>query len=410
MPETILFAHNNNDLYGAEVILLQLLKRLDPARFYPIVVLPTDTKHIGRLSWRLDQEGIEYHFIRMGIIRRKYFHPVGVVRYAVELLLGVFSLAVLMHRRRVALVHTNTLAVLSGAIAAWLMRRPHVWHIHEIIVSPKVAKKVFHFLAVRFSRVVVTVSGAVRAHILADFPESSDKVKVIYNGIDLSPYLLDSGGAKIRKEFGVPQGELLVGMVGKVCRWKGQIQFQQAAVLVLESRPDTRFLAVGGVFDDEMNDMERFREAVEGAHLETKFMISDFRTDIPSVLSAMDIFVLPSTQPDPFPTVVLEAMAAGKPVIATAHGGPVEMVVEGETGFLVAPGDPRALADAILRLAEVPSLRVAMGTAGRRRVTEHFNLDRFVSEFQALYDRTLAPVFVRPSPVKKHESSESVDL
>src|SRR5258708_22414471 len=91
-PKTILFVHNNNDLYGAEVVLLDLLKRLDRNNFHPIVVLPTDTKHINRLSVRLEQEGIEYHFTRMAVIRRKYFHVLGALRYVRDLFLVTLNL------------------------------------------------------------------------------------------------------------------------------------------------------------------------------------------------------------------------------------------------------------------------------------------------------------------------------
>jgi len=262
-PANILFVHNNNDLYGAEVILLELLKRLDRNRFYPIVVLPTDTKHINRLSTRLEQEGVEYRFIRMAVLRRKYFSVVGVARLVIGALFGILSLAALIYRRRVALVHSNTVAVPCGAIAAWVMRMPHVWHIHEIMVDLVPARKVIHSLVCHLSDAVVAVSGAVRDNIVVDCPRCSKKIKVIHNGIDLARFSLEPDGLKIRDEFRVPSDALLIGMVGKVCRWKGQAQFIRAAKLVSEERTDPYFLAVGGVFDDEIFYMEQFREAVE---------------------------------------------------------------------------------------------------------------------------------------------------
>jgi glycosyltransferase involved in cell wall biosynthesis len=394
--KTILFVHNNNDLYGAEVILLELLKGLDRRSFHPIVVLPKDTKHINRLSARLEQEGIEYQFIGMAVIRRKYFHLFGVLRYIRDLLLGVFRLVSLIRRREVALIHSNTIAVLCGAVAAWITRTPHVWHIHEIIVEPVPARKAMHFLVCHLSDAVVAVSGAVRDHIARDNSKCVAKMKVIHNGIDLAQFSREPSGSKIRAEYGVPSDAVLVGMVGKVCRWKGQLQFVEAAKVVSEERFDVHFLAVGGVFDDETYYMEQFRKTVKSSGLQWKFTISDFRTDIPNILHALDIFVLPSTQPDPFPTVILEAMAAGKAVIATAHGGPAEIVVDGETGYLVAPNDHRALATAILSLAEDPSRLKAMGAAGRRRVERCFGVDRFVADFEALYTRILPSVMPTP--------------
>jgi glycosyltransferase involved in cell wall biosynthesis len=388
-PRTILFVHNNNDLYGAEVILLQLLKGLDRSRFSPVVVLPTDTKHINRLSARLDQEGLEYHFIRMGVIRRKYFNLIGLARYVSDVLLGVLNLVTLIRRRNVSLVHSNTIAVVCGALAAWITRTPHVWHIHEIIVEPVMARKVMHFLGCHLPGVVVAVSGSVRDHILADCPTAAEKIKVIRNGIDCAPFLLKPDGHKIREGFGVASNTLLVGMVGKVCRWKGQLLFLEAAKLAIQAKPELYFIAVGGVFDDEVVYMERFREAVDRSGLQGRFIVSDFRSDVREIMKSFDVFVLPSTQPDPFPTVVLEAMAAAKPVIAAAHGGSKEIVCQEETGYLVPPNDARALAEAILKLANDPIRAASMGRAGRQRAWERFRAERYVSEFHQLYSGLL---------------------
>jgi len=388
--KSILFVHGNNDLYGAEVVLLQLLRRLDRSRFCPIVVLPTDTKHIHRLSACLDQEGIEYHYVRMGILRRKYFHAMGLVRFWIDFVFGIVSLVAFIRQRRVALVHSNTIAVLCGAFAATITRTPHVWHVHEIIVDPVILRRFLHFLACHLSRAVVTLSGAVRNHVLKDCAGHSNKIHIIHDGIEMERFATSGHGEEVRGNYGIPSEALLVGMVGRVCRWKGQFLFLQAAKLVLERRPGTYFLAVGGVFDDETFYLDQFHEAVENSGLRQNFVISDFRADIPDVLSALDIFVLPSTQPEPFGMVILEAMAAGKPVVAAAHGGPIEIVADNQTGYLVPPKDAQALASAIMRLAERPSLMAAMGAAGRHRAWEHFHVDRYVADFEYLYTELLS--------------------
>jgi glycosyltransferase involved in cell wall biosynthesis len=388
-PKIILFVHNNNDLYGAESILLELVKRLDRRSFYPIVVLPTDTRHINRLSPRLEQEGIEYHFIRMAVMRRKYFHLLGALRYVRDLVLGSLSLVGLIRRRHVALVHSNTIAVLCGAVAAWITRRPHVWHIHEIIVDPKPARRMMHSLVCHLSDAVIAISGAVRGHILRDCPSCAERFQVIHNGIDVAPLSREPGNAKIREEFGVPLNSPLVGMAGRVCRWKGQLLFLEAAKLASQAKPELYFIAVGGVFDDDVAYMERFRNAADRSGLEGRFIVSDFRSDIREVMNSFDIFVLPSTQPEPFGLVVLEAMALAKPVIASAHGGPMETVCHGETGYLIPPNDSRALADSILKLADDPLHAVSMGAVGCRRVSERFRAERFVSDFQRLYSALL---------------------
>jgi len=385
-PVNLLFVHGSNDLYGSDIILLELVKRLDRSRFRPLVLLPVDSKPLNRLSVRLQECGVECMFIRMGVIRRKYFSPVGVIRFLADLVIGVVTIASIIVRRRIALVHSNTLAVTAGAFAARITRRPHVWHVHEMVVDPPLARRVVHFLVSRLSDAVVAVSNPVRDHILRDTPACASQLRVIHNGIDIEKFFPDSAGSSSKAELGFRDELVLVGMIGKVCRWKGQHQLLEGAKLVLSQQPDVRFIMVGGVFDDESFYMERLRKAVVNLGLSREVVIKDYQPDVRRVLAAFDIFVLPSIQPDPFPTVVLEAMAMSKPVIATAHGGPTEMVVDGETGYLVPPKDAQALCSAILELGGCPDLRISMGAAGRLRVLELFSVDRFVSDWERLYE------------------------
>lgn len=388
-PATILFVHGSNDLYGGEVVLLELIRRLDRRQFRPFVVLPKDVRHINRLSRRLDEERIPYRFIRMAVIRRRYFSPLGLLSFAINFLAGVVTLMYFIWRRRAVLVHSNTMAVPCGALAARLMRRPSIWHVHEIVTRPPGARRILHPLVIALSTQVVAVSHAVRSHIVADCPGQAHKIRVIHNGIDVAAFSGTGGGDEIRSQLGIPESAFLVGMVGKVCRWKGQLLLVEAAKRVARQRSGVSFLAVGGVFDDEMHFMNRLRCAVAQARLAGTFVIADYRSDIPEVLRALDLFVLPSTEPDPFPTVVLEAMAAGKPVIACHHGGAAEMVVEGETGLLFSPGCAGPLAAAILRLADDRNLVRSMGQAGRERASAHFRAERYVRDFEAFYRECL---------------------
>jgi glycosyltransferase involved in cell wall biosynthesis len=210
----------------------------------------------------------------------------------------------------------------------------------------------------------------------------------------VEPFLNAKGRARVRAEWGVRDDEVLIGMAGRVTRWKGQSVFVQAAKLIAERHPQLKFAAVGGVFDTEKFYMERFRKEVHDAGLENKLTINDFRADMPDVFAAFDIFVLPSILPEPFGLVVIEAMASGKPVVATAPGGPSETVVDGETGFLVPPSDASAIARALEELLAGPQKRISMGEAGRRRAREMFSLPRYVTEFEELYDAVLKETLV----------------
>jgi len=357
-------------------------------------VLPTDTRHINRLSPELARLNIECCFIPLGVLRRKYFKLQKLPRFGFEVLAGVRQLVRLIRRRNIALVHTNTNTILASPLAARLTAVPHVWSIHELMVEPATVRSALHYMIPRFSTRVVTVSQAVREHMLKDAAKFADRFTFVRGAIDVDPFLNAKGRARVRAEWGVRDDEALIGMAGRVTRWKGQSVFVQAAKLIAERHPEAKFAAVGGVFDTEKFYMDRFRKEVHDAGLESKLTINDFRADMPDVFAAFDIFVLPSILPEPFGLVVIEAMASGKPVVATAPGGPSETVVDGETGFLVPPSDASAIAKALEVLLADPQKRISMGEAGRRRAREVFSLPRYVTEFEELYDAVLQKTLV----------------
>ncbi len=383
----LLFVHHSNDLYGADIVLLETVKRIDRTQFHPIVVLPEDSRHIGRLTPHLAEHGIEHHFVPLGVMRRKYLKPGTVARFVVEFASAVRKLRRLIREKKIDVVHTNTMAVCAGAIAAKLEKISHVWHVHEILVDPVLLRKLLHATVARFSTVTVCISKAVRNHYLADQRSAADKTVIIANGIDLDKFSTASDGAEIRAEYGIPADAPLVGMVGKVTRWKGQMVFARAAKEVLGAFPDAYFLAVGGVFDDERYYMDNFVNEVSRLGIQDRFIIRDYRPDVANVIQALDIFVLPSTLPEPFGLVVVEAMACEKAIVATEHGGPAEMIVDGESGLLVKPADPGALANGVMQLLRDRVYLHSLGTAAKIRAWDKYHVDRYIQDLERLYIR-----------------------
>ena len=389
-PKTLLFVHASDEMYGSDFILLQLIKSLDRNRFRVLVVMPKDIQHPGLLSEALGRLGIEFCHLDLAVLRRKYFKPMRLPGFAWRLFTSTLALARLMRRESVDLVHTNTTAVMPSALAAWFAGRRHVWHVHEIITRPSWLRRFVGWLAPRVSDVVIAVSGPTKDNLCEVDGLNQTRCRVIHNGLDPEPFIRARGmGRSIREEWGIGTQEVLVGMVGRISHWKGQDYFLEAARWVAKSHPNARFALVGGTVSGEEHMLEKLQAKVRELRLSDRVVFSDFRRDIPSVLDAFDIFVLPSTLPDPLPTVVLEAMAAGKSVVANAHGGSVEMVDDQTTGFLVPLGEPLQMAAAIVRLFEDAHLRAAMGSAGRLRVLSHFSIEAFTSNWGRLYDELL---------------------
>ena len=228
---------------------------------------------------------------------------------------------------------------------------------------------------------LVTVSASVRETMLA-CGVAPDKVEVIHHGTDVEAFAQTTAPARaIRRELGIPDDSLTVGVAGRLAPEKGHLVLLEAAARLGDRYP-LRFVIVGdGPFESDI------RAKVKSLGLEDRVVFTGFRPDVNNVIGALDVMTLPSTWKEPCAAVVQQAMALCKPVVGTRAGGTPEMIVDGETGFLVPPGDADALAEAVARLAGDAFLRKRLGTAGRERVEELFSLSVMTDKIEALYAR-----------------------
>jgi glycosyltransferase involved in cell wall biosynthesis len=376
----VLFAHAGAELYGADRVLLELVQGLKASGHMVQVVLPGP----GPLHAELAQLGVAAHQKNLGVLRRRYFTPLGLLNRLCRLVRAVRFMRRLIRQHGINVVHSNTTAVFSGVLAARLSGLPHVWHVHEITTRPRWFARAVAACVGRLSQRAVFVSEATREHMCALSPHVRAKAVVIHNGIDTQRALSGRRGV-VRGECGFDEQQLVVGMVGRINWWKGQGKLLECAALLLPQHPELRFLMVGGTYDGDNRARDELLRGIERHALEGRVVVQDFRPDVGHVLADIDIFVLPSTEPDPFPTVVLEAMAAGKPIVAFAHGGVCEMVQDGVSGLLCEPGSALAMSQAIASLAKDAGRRQAMGQAARQRLQAQFAREVFVQRFATLY-------------------------
>jgi glycosyltransferase involved in cell wall biosynthesis len=211
-------------------------------------------------------------------------------------------------------------------------------------------------------------------------------VHLLYNGMDLSKY----SNVPCDKTSILPNAspnETWVGMIGRVQHWKGQHYFLDIIEAYLKQHPSdtsTRFIIAGDAFPGYENLAIELTLAIERKALHKRVTYLGYRSDIPQLLASLDLLVLPSTSPDPLPTVVLEAMAAGKPVLATAQGGVMEMVLDQETGRFMPIGNANQSAAVLAELLHYKERLKEMGTAGRRRVEKEFSAAAFASNWSKL--------------------------
>ena len=383
----MLVAHAADEAYGADRVLLQALTGLAARGWQPTVVLPDDTAP-GWLSERLGEAGIAVRRGPLAVARRRYLRPLAMPAYMVALWRARRFLRRAATEVDAAVIHVNTSALLVGAIVGRPGGARVVWHVHEIVVRPAALAWLFRVVPPWRADRVVAVSDAVRRN-LARWSWARHRVVVVHNGLPArTTPLPDRGGPH----------QPVVAYVGRLNRWKGYEVFVDAVAQVAARAPTARFVMAGDPPPGEAWRADDLADRITAAGLDSRIERLGRVDDGAAVFDAADIAVVPSTWPDPLPTVVLEAMRAGCAVVASDHGGAPEMLEAGVSGQLVPPGDATALAAAIGSLLDDEARRSAMGAAAARRVAEVFTVERAVAGLEAVYLDLLGPDHGSGSP------------
>ena len=375
-PGSVLFVHAADEAYGADRILLSQMTGLRDRGWAVRLVLPDDIEP-GWLSAAAADAGIPTERLALAVARRRYLRPAGLPGYLVAIIRARAALRSVIRRERPEIVHINTSALLVGAILGRPAGAHVVWQVHEIVVRPRAMAWLFRVVPMVTADRVIAVSDAVRRHLLGVSRRPS-RIVTIRNGIP--PRVPDPLPAVAGEEG------LLVAYVGRLNRWKGYELFVEAASQVAPRFPAARFVVAGDPPPGEDWRTADLADRIHRAGLDDRIRALGFVADGAAVFDATDIAVVPSTWPDPFPTVILEAMRAGCAVVAADHGGAPEMIdATGGDGVLVPPGDVAAFAEAIATLLADPDRRTTMGAAARRRVAMDFTTDRMLDDLERLY-------------------------
>lgn len=376
----ILYLHAGAEMYGADKVLLELIKGLDSKEFEAHVILPND----GVLVEALRQVGAKVSVLDYPILRRKYFNPKGIADYIRSYNFYAKQIALYAREHSIDMVHNNTAAVLEGIYLKRKLKLPLIWHVHEIIVKPKAISDFINMLMGRYADKIVTVSQAVANHIKQSPFIKDSQVEVIYNGVDNAVYY-PMDASSIREKFDIAQDALVIGMIGRVNAIKGQNDFIEAVEPLLEKNEQAVAFLAGGVFPGEEWRLEELDKRIASSSVVSQIHRIDYYDKTSELYNMFDIFVLPSIKPDSLPTVVLEAMACSKPVVGYNNGGIAEMVVDGKSGCLVKPNRPQELSNAISLLLDSSEKREKFGRVGYQRQKELFSLESYIKNFSELY-------------------------
>lgn len=360
--KTVLHLIETSGPGGAERVLINLVENLDQARYRSVIGVLKE----GWLTTQLRQRG----FDPITIPQRRGHDPAWVYRC-----IG------LIRRKRIDVIHAHEFGMNTYAsIASWVTRVPMIATVHgKHYYGDRWRRRMAYRFVARRARRMVAVAEDIRLFLADRIGVPRDKLQTIYNGIDIKTAGSEEDGLRVRRELGIPETTPVLGTIANLYPVKGHTFLLKAAAEVAKAFPQAVWLLAGrgkllGELQDEAHQL--------GIADRVRFL--GFRDDPAALLQAMDLFVLPSLS-EGLSVAVLEAMVAGKPVVATDVGGNREVIVDGRTGFLVPPRDPVALAARTITLLTNKSLADQYGADGRARVREEFSLERMMCAYEELY-------------------------
>jgi glycosyltransferase involved in cell wall biosynthesis len=362
------------DVAGGQIVALRLLRAARAAGHDVLVVAPKPGPFVDLVR----ADGVQVELIDVNRLFRAD---------------GAWRLLRLLRRERPDVLHTHT-AVAANVISRIAGRLTGVsvvahMHIENHFRPNRFLRTTYRALdnwSARLCEAILVVSDDTRrAFVDQGYPV--ELLETIHNGIDLDE--LEPGGGGVREQLGVPEGATLIGEVGRLCDVKGQRELIDATALLRDGGHDAHVVLVGEDLEQAGEYRAQLERQARELGVDDRVVFAGYRDDVPAVLDALDLFVLPSWI-EGLPLVLLEAMAHRRPVVATPVGGTPELVVDGETGILVPPRDPAALAGAIAELLDDDRRRIAYGEAGFRRVAERFSAHEMERRVLEAYDRVAA--------------------
>ena len=331
----------------------------------------------GPLAKDLHAAGIELIIRPLSVIRREHASASGLARLTTAAARDAAALARLIRARDIALVHSNTSVIPGAAAAAALARVPHICHIREDYSRFGKVWPIYRQYLLRSAAALSCVSRATARQFGSDA-----KATVVHDGLAGRATRMEASAA--RQQLGVPENQPAIAVVGRISDWKGQDVLIRA--LAQPELSNAIGIIAGEAWPGAEDRLARVQELARVCAVSDRVRFVGFRDDVSIVYGAADLVAVPSTAPDPLPGAAIEAASAGCAVIASAHGGLPEIIRDGETGRLVAPGDAAALARVARQLLDDPRERERLGAAAAADVRVRFAPERLLDQVQALYD------------------------
>ncbi|HEY3102435.1 MAG TPA: glycosyltransferase family 4 protein [Pyrinomonadaceae bacterium] len=381
----ILFYNHTGQVSGAERVLEMILNGIDRARYDCVVACPEKSRLIGLMN----DTGERTRGLRL-LEARFTWRPDRLVRYLLSFVQVIRDGRALVKEEAPDVVHANSIrAGIVMAAATIGLRVPVIWHAHDILPQHPLSTLVRLFAAASSRNRIVAVSNAVaerfRGSVLRPFAKRVP-IRVVHNAVDLEKFQPNkTAGSEARARLGLTNAQPVVGIVGQLTPRKGQLELIESFADVVRQIPEAVLLIVGEpLFNRDEEYAEQLQETVGSLGMGERIRFLGARNDVPQLIQAMDVLVVNSQQ-EPFALTVLEGLASGIAVLATAVGGTPEMISDGDNGCLVPRCDNEALARMLVTLLQDDQRRAQLGRNARRSAIACFSIDRFIREIDSLY-------------------------
>ena len=379
----VLFVSHSAAMAGAENSLLLLLSNINMQRFEIIVLLP----EYGPLN-----EQITLINIKTYIVPYKWWARVGNSKvllgkirgfrfYLKKEISSLKKIIKIIKNEKIDIIYTNTSVISIGAIAAFITKRPHIWHIREIIPdNPDLKyflpnKMILNFI-LKYSNIVIanskTTANQFKYNKLFD-----KKIRVVYNSVRNENIL---NNKTITNDRIVNQDDWTVAVIGTFLKVKAQDDAIYAITIARQKIPNIKLLLVG---DGDYNYKNYLKNIVSSLKLNNNVLFLGYRNDILEIMQNCKVILIPSLI-ESFGNVILEAMQCGVPVISTNNGGSNEIITNGINGLLVPPHSPDILAENIIFLHEHPEIANKLTIAGKKTIKEKFNLQNYIQNIEKI--------------------------
>lgn len=367
--KNILFLHSSSELYGSDRSLLNIIKGLNKEKYKINVILPCEGELVKEIK---KVNNVEVTIKNIAVLRRKNLSIKGLIKYFIDFIKSYIFLKKFIKTNKIDLVYTNTSVIFIGGIVAKHLHIKSIWHIREIITN-KYENKIISYIINKYSDLIIANS----TNTLNSLNIDKSKGRVIYNSIIPSKNIKN-----------IKHNNFIVGMAGRINRWKGQKLFVDALEIIVKKDTEIVFEIAGEVYKGEEHIKDDLIQYIKEKNLQERITLLGQIENMEDFYNHLDIFVLPSIKPEPFGLVILEAMQYGVPVVATNHGGPTEIIKNGDNGILFEHNKPNELSDAILKIKNDKQFKEKLSKNGQKRFNE-FSLQNMIKELEKNIDKLI---------------------